>query len=447
MRLVVFGLVTAATLCVSLPSTALPGFVPDRVQFTPLTAPSTPVQFGQVFFTGLYDPSLLVGNRGMVWSTTVGSKAVPGVYSLRYTASYRLLFDPTVASGKACVGTVCAVWLYTNHPDWIMYLNDRKTIAYEFSNTKYPPVDTGNPTVQALLLAQDIANAVPGGYRGIALDNNSTRNSFLVAGHYRGTVSPCALANRPACGGVWVQEFAGSRQFDPAWQKMNLDYLTYLRRGLARTGLTIFTNLSYQPGPAHTAASLAVNGSMAEGWTQHGCTTHPNQTLNGFAINALWQSVYQDAISDSKRWWFGLNYLCGHDTEEMTQAEESWGVANYLLASQNPPQNYLAMIASGSALYDIYPPSANPPIGFAVQNPPVPSSCGGTGIGKDKGVCMRNYSNGFVAVNSSGETALSFNVPDGQWVDQFCKPIAAGGLTLKPATAVVVVHYPNAQCP
>ncbi len=433
----------AAALFVSLPLAAVRGFVPDRVQFAPIAAPSAPVQFGQVFFTGLYDPGLLAGTRGMLWSTTVGSKAIPGVYSLRYTASYRLLFDPTVASGKACAGTACTAWLYANHPDWIVYLNDRKTIAYEFSNTKYPPVDTGNPDVQAFLLAQDIANAIPGDYRGIGLDNNS----FLVAGHYRGTVSPCELTNRPACGGTWVQEFVGNRRADAAWQKMNLDYLAYLRKGLAHAGLTIFTNLSYQPGPAHTAANLAVSGSMAEGWMQRGCTTHANQTLNGFAINSLWQGVYQDAFYDTKRWWFGVNYLCGHDTGGMTQAEESWGVANYLLASQNPGQNYLAMIASGSALYDVYPASANPPIGSAAQAPPPPGSCGGTAIGKDKGICTRIYSNGMVAVNSSGESAHGFIVADGRWVDQFCKPVASGSHTLDPATAIVLVRHPNAQCP
>lgn len=57
------------------------------------------------------------------------------------------------------------------------------------------------------------------------------------------------------------------------------------------------------------------------------------------------------------------------------------------------------------------------------------------------------YTNGMVAVNSFGENTRSFTVPAGTWVDQFCNVISPGSNSLAPATALVVVAYPNSQCP
>lgn len=417
---------------------------PSRTVFTPIAAPSAPVQFGQVFYRGAFDPNLMCGTRGMLWSTNLG--AVSCTYTLRYAPAYRVYFDPT-SSTLFCSLTSCINWLYANHPDWIEYLNDQTTIAWEFGNLKYPPLDIANPDVQAFFVQQDLLHALPTGFRGIGIDNLSAQNSFLMAGHYTGTTAPCVLADQPACHGTWVQQYGGVSSTDVRWQIANLAYVNYLRQSFSQYGLTTFANLSYQLEGTHIAVNDALNGSMAEDWTQHSCDTTANNYLNGFVIDQLWKNAYFNSYHDMKGWWFGLNYLCGHDTDGMTHAEESYGIANFLLASQNPAQNYISLALSGSDDFANYPASANPPIGTPTQLPPTPGSCGGTGVGTDNGICTRTYSNGMVAVNSSASNTRSFTLGAGDWVDQFCTPVAAGSVSMAPATGLVIVAHPNAQCP
>lgn len=412
---------------------------PDRQTFVPLTAPSAPIQYGQVF-QPLPSTAPLVGTRGMLWSTANRTDTpVPGVYTLRYTLAYRIYFNP-VGNIDTLLG-----WLYTNHPDWIEYLADRTTPAYEFSDTQFPPVDISNPAVVSFLASEAVRLGT--GYQGIGLDNADPQNDYLQAGHYTATTAPCLTADRPACHGTWVTQYNGSS--DPAWYVNNLTYFATLRKILAVQGYTLFLNLSYGGGIVgnHVSDNLAANGSMAEGWPQNVCGTFANVELNGFVIDAYWQNNYASIISDSLGWWFAASYLCGHDTGSITQQEESWASANYLLVSQNPGQNYLSDQLVGANTYVTYPASMNPPIGSAAVAPPSPGTCGGTGVGTDLGICTRLYSNGLVAVNSSGENTRSFTLGAGNWVDQFCTPVSAGSVSLAPATAIVIVAHPNSQCP
>lgn len=379
----------------------------------------------------LPDPTVAVGSRGLLWSSSV---PVVGIYTLRYTPAYRLYFNPPGNTDTRLN------WLCTNHPDWLEYLADQMTPAWEFGNTTFPPLDVANPSVVAFIASQALANGV--GYQGVGLDNADDQNDYLQAGHFTG-------GGGPACGGggTWVAQYNGSS--DPAWYITNRNYVNALRQMLAQSGYTLFLNLAYGGGHAgnHIGTNAAANGSMAEGFPQNACGTTANVSLNGFLIDAYWQNQYANIINDSLSWWFAASYLCGHDTPGMTAAEESWASANYLLVSQNPTLNYLSDQLAGANTFVTYPASMNPPIGTAIQAPPSPGQCGGTGVGTDNGACTRAYTNGMVAVNSSGENTRNFTVPAGSWVDQFCNVVSAGSNSLAPATAIVIVTHPNAQCP
>jgi hypothetical protein len=89
-------------------------------------------------------------------------------------------------------------WLQTNHPEWILYECDRKTV--KMWDRTDPQIDTSQPEVVAWQLAQMAGPDSPlikAGYNAISVDN------FLV------DVSGFGACGHFAKNGSWIQQCVG----------------------------------------------------------------------------------------------------------------------------------------------------------------------------------------------------------------------------------------------
>jgi hypothetical protein len=204
-------------------------------------------------------------------------------------------------------------WLYTYHPDWIMYNTDQVTPSWAFSNQLYPTINIGDPTASAYLGTQIVANAA--GFRGIALDNVSA-DVATARGHYSGVTTPCIPASRPACGGTWVQDYA-RRYDDSAYLAANLSHLQRIAAIGHSNNLTLIANLSYYGGPDWVKMSQAVDGVLVEN-TPHdgdGSTSGVSSTGGynaGFVVDQLFLAgLYNAKNSSGKGLYIANAYTVG----------------------------------------------------------------------------------------------------------------------------------------
>ena len=386
-------------------------------------AGATPlIVFGQVFDSLVPSAADLTGHVGFVWGDNKNFGAAVGVVLGQYSAGYR---STPLHTTK---------WFYNHHPDWIVYLNDRHTVAYEFGNSQDTPLDISNPAVVAWKQA-DIATGFHG-QAWVDLDNIDSENGAKFAGHYVGAKGPCAAAAQPSCGGVWHQDYTGA-PLDPVWIGVDLAYVTTMRAYFNAHGRSVMINNSENSNPAYLrpgdqiALANAANGSLSEGFPMDACATS-HGWINGRPTDAQFDAEYQEYIAESLLPFFAIGYLCNHTLAQATHDEEAWATAAFLMGIQNPKLNYLAVVGYGKGLTDYetiepYPASMNPPIG-PISDPP-PS------VGSRPYV--RNFSHGLAALNPSSTATATITVPAGK--DQFGTPVSAGSLVLQPMTGIVIV--------
>ncbi len=84
-------------------------------------------------------------------------------------------------------------WFLAHHPNWLVYLCDKKTLAYEFGDPNVP-LDITNPSVLQFMLQNWIYPAFAYEYDGIAFDNVNLDNT----------------ASQGRCG-VWMTDSHGSK--------------------------------------------------------------------------------------------------------------------------------------------------------------------------------------------------------------------------------------------
>ena len=75
--------------------------------------------------------------------------------------------------------THSVAWYQKNHPDWLEYLCDRKTLAFEFGSTALAPIDFANPKVRAYQWANWVDAPLSQGYAGIAVDTMSASTTSM----------------------------------------------------------------------------------------------------------------------------------------------------------------------------------------------------------------------------------------------------------------------------
>ena len=157
---VVFAGLSCQSSVSALPSPAVTTSTPPANQTT--------VQVGLVFNYKLSDPKIEVGRISVVWGAGSGSPS--GVLNLLYASQTE--------------APVSLAWLRQNHPDWIEYKCDRRTIPYQFGSVKQIPVDFSNPAVQDWMISAMVAPALAAGYSGVGFDNLWLYNGWSRCGHF-----------------------------------------------------------------------------------------------------------------------------------------------------------------------------------------------------------------------------------------------------------------------
>ena len=87
-------------------------------------------------------------------------------------------------------------WYQQNHPDWLEYLCDKKSLAFEFGATTLAPLDFSNPAVRTFQWTNWVDGPLSQGYAGIAVDTMDVTNNWARCGHH-------------STSGKWVQQYSG----------------------------------------------------------------------------------------------------------------------------------------------------------------------------------------------------------------------------------------------
>ncbi len=375
-----------------------------------------------MFDTLVPSASDLTRNVGFVWGDNKMFGSAVGVELGQYSAGYRA----TPAHDTE--------WFYAHHPDWIVYLNDRRTVAYEYGNRRATPLDIGNPEVIAW--KQGDIDSANHGEAWVDLDNIDSENGAGFAGHYAAAIAPCPLPDRPACGGEWKQSFTGKPR-DPSWIRVNLAYVRAMRAYCHTRGRSVMINDASNSNPAYLspadqiALARAGDGALSEGFPIDGCATDSGW-IEGKPHDRQFDAEYQEFTNESARPFFAVGYLCDRDLAHVSPDQAAWVTAAFLMGMRRPDMDFLALVGAGKGMTDYesiepYGASLKPRIGPMTDDPPPVGSR----------PYVRRFAHGLVALNPSGVAVATVVVPAGR--DQFGEPVGAGPKILQPLTGLVVV--------
>lgn len=350
-----------------------------RTQYFPDTTDG--IHLEMVFNYNLSNPNIEKGIVDMVWGSNWATQP-SGVYNTSYIPYSVDNFTNSVA------------WYQANHPDWLEYLCDEKTLAFEFGSTTLAPLDFANPAVQAYQWATWVDAPLAQGFGGIAVDTMDLTNDWKRCGHFN-------------LSGSWVQQYTGESQ-DPAFRRDVLAWeaASYQHvHGYSKTA-TMQVNVSYQFGePNEENLRLMTTTDLLfdeRGFTNWGGTTQHVTTPQE------WKGIVTALeYVESK----GLCYMTNGEepvpTKKISQAMRLWVLANYLLVKNDCTYVYMSGITNGQQDYGNLTvfPEYSVPIGHATS-----------AMMKTQGVWERMFSGGMTLVNPYNATA-TVTLPPGNWVD------------------------------
>jgi hypothetical protein len=285
-------------------------------------------------------------------------------------------------------------WYQTNHPDWLEYLCDRRTLAFEFGTTTLAPLDFTNPAVQAYQWSNWVDAPLAAAYQGIDVDTMDLTNDWQRCGHYD-------------TGGTWVQQYTGQSD-DPAFRHdvEGWEAATYQHVHAQSSTATMQVNVTFHFGePLADNQKLMTTTDLLfdeRGFTNWGVTPDVPTPVQWQAI------VSQLRYVQSK----GICYMTNGEesalTADISQSARLWVIGNYLLVKNDCTYMYMSgTTASGGQDYGKL--ITFPEYKIAIGHP--------TGaMTKTQGVWERAYSNGLTLVNPYNATA-TVTLPSGTWVD------------------------------
>jgi hypothetical protein len=278
---------------------------PRRALFPPTPAN---VALELVFNYAVPNVDAEIGVVDVVWGA--GAPVPRGIFNQSYTT-----FEREDAYGPNAFHT--RAWWLAHHPNWIEYLCDRTTIAYEFGDRQSMPLDIANPAVLEYQRASAVDPALKAGYQGMAFDNLELSNGPLRCGHY-------------SSNGTWVRQYSG-RYHDPAYAR---DVIAWARSTFAYVHAfspkaTMAINFSYDFGYSFARnLDLMTQTDMdldERGFTNWG--SKPN-----VPTQAQWNAVTGaiDALQARRSCYMENGEEPGLSAR-ISQAERLWVVGNYLL--------------------------------------------------------------------------------------------------------------------
>lgn len=407
----------------------------------PLPAPySDGIKFAQTFYDANEQhppviPSPLIGTRSIVWGSQSGT---PGVYTTRYTPSIR--GNPTEPNG----GTPTLAWFKANHPDWLVYQNDRTTLfqawAYDYAErpdlTGYPAgyyfvdLDFQNPEVRQYKL-QYCIDQVATGFTGMAFDNvgltnegaTPTQPKINCAGHYVGAAYDPVSGVRTA--GTWVQDYEAVQYNGVPYAAAFLDYMQWMRANLNALGIPLMANID--PPTVQTESFVHTNADMIQNcdiWFAEG---RPQNQASRDPVGADWIVWYQvvTEFANNGGVWFDGSYTSNLNPNLVSQNEVSWIVANFLLMKGQYSYLNAGVAHSFFTMANYWNPPIGHPLGLPAQIAPW--------------LWQRFYSNGRVIVNPHATQSFRYTLPAGTWADQFGNALSVGANTLAAQSGVVIL--------
>lgn len=350
-----------------------------RTQYFPDTTNN--IHLEMVFNYNVTNINTEAGVVDMVWASNYPTEP-PRVYNTTYIPYSVDNFTNSVS------------WYQQHHPDWLEYLCDRKTLAFEFGATNLAPIDFANPAVQAYQWANWVDAPLGQGFAGIAVDTMSASSNWGRCGHYD-------------LSGKWVQQYTGQSN-DPAYQRDELAWeaATYKHVHDYSNTATMQVNVSYEFGySAEVNLLLMTTADLLfdeRGFTNYG--TPPN-----VPPPAQWEQIMTVLQYVQSK---GVCYMTNGEestlTADIPQSARLWVISNYLLVKNSCTYMYMTgFTADGAQDYGslITFPEYSIPIGHATSE-----------IKKEHGVWVRTYSGGVALVNPDYATA-TVTLPPGAYVD------------------------------
>ena len=368
-----------------------------------------------------YDASSLIGF--VMWGNLPSHYLTSVVNHARYCKwGQTTATDPTID------------WFKQNHPDWLSYTKDRKTLAYyRYGNLidyAHAPLDFTNPAVQDLIVAQCLAPALSQHFTAVGFDHVTTLNRFAVAGHF-------------TTNGQWVQMFSGNLS-DEMYRRATMNaYATLIAKMKSvaqQQGKTIAIAFNYYPNLQyndHYTDLLPYADIVLDeaGFTKLGNTIFPYLTATpviGTSITNAWLTKIQDLWTLQHKYnkpviINGLVPYAVDATHLPKQRDIQWILANYLLVKGT--YTYSSFISS---VFDRYRQlNVSLPEYFAQVGHPH------SAIYQNQNVYMRDYSNGLTIVNPSFDQSYTVTLPAHTYKDLYGHLITT--VTMHPYSGLVLV--------
>lgn len=300
-------------------------------------------------------------------------------------------------------------WYQENHPDWIMYQEDRKTPAYGYiySYGGLVPLDVSNPEVREYYLQKFIVPSVNAGYKVVAMDNVDLGNWPKAAGRYSGD--------------KWVQLYTGRRN-DEAFHKNMIGWIQFLKDKLNPLGVAVVANIKATTAPEHVVLKTidAVDAWLDEnGFAHRGINVTDDKWEKAIAII--------NKIAPEKGY-ISINQMKGEHASDWPKEQVEYVIGSYLLT--RGPKSLLAMCSyTDKAIYHhfFYRKEMDTDIGEPVSAP----------VKESSGLWVRKFTKGIVVVNSSSKQKHIYNLPKGKW-KTLDNEIVKGNLVVPPASARVL---------
>jgi len=291
-------------------------------------------------------------------------------------------------------------WYQKHHPDWLEYLCDRKTLAFEFGSTDLAPIDFANPAVRAYQWANWVDAPLAQGYAGIAVDTMSASSNWGRCGHYD-------------LSGKWVQQYSGKTN-DPVYQRDELAWeaATYRHVHNFSPTATMQVNVSYEFGysPKVNLQLMTTTDLLFDerGFTNYGSPPDVPTPTQWEEIMAVLHYV------ESK----GVCYMTNGEESDLTanipQSARLWAISNYLLVKNRCTYMYMTGFTAGGG-QDYGSLITFPEYSIQIGHPT-------SAMKRTQGVWARLYSGGLAIVNPYYATA-TLTLPAGSWIDVNGNPV------------------------
>lgn len=278
-------------------------------------------------------------------------------------------------------------WYQENHPDWVMYQEDRKTPAYGYiyDYGGLVPLDVSNPAVKEYYLQKFIMPAVNAGYKIVAMDNVDLGNWPKAIGRYAGE--------------KWIPLYTGKKD-DSAFHKTMIEWMQFLKDRLNPLGVAVVANIKATTASEHVVLQTihAVDAWLDEnGFAHRGVKVTDDKWEKAIAI------IHKIA---PEKGYISINQMKGENAKDWPKEQVEYVIGSYLLS--RGPKSLLAMCSyTDKAIYHhfFYRKEMDTDIGEPVSVP----------VKEPSGLWVRKFTKGIVIVNPSSKKSETYDLPKGKW--------------------------------